>query len=204
MHQGRPPTFDESVDLCSALVWFLPPRVIRLPNRRGEGSVENEMRDAVGVRSGEHHAYRARFMHPHESYFLGSDGVEYRQGIVQSLLKSGGAAEAIREAGPAPVEEDQSTDPRETFECLGDWPIRLEDIKVRQPWQNEQDVLFAIPDDSVGEADLTTARIPDIGVLCHQVNRSIGASRSFHGPHRVTSGRPRTRLGIAPSSGQPE
>ena len=87
--------------------------------KAGEGAVEDERRDPLGIAGGEEHAERAALGDPEDRGPLAPGRVHHRAQIVHPHLEARRAGDAIGEAAAPLVKDDQAGEAAESVEELG-------------------------------------------------------------------------------------
>ena len=90
------------------------------------------------------------------------DRVEHRPHVIHPRLERGRLPHAVREAGAAPVEQDQPREAQKPLvERLVVGLLRL-DLEIAREPVDEEEVALTVADDPVCDADVAAAGIPDV------------------------------------------
>jgi hypothetical protein len=85
-----------------------------------------------------------------------------REEIVDPLLQCCGAAESIAESRASPVVKGDPCESSQTFVRLLDGRELLEEVDVREPWRNYNDLRRGVAQRPVGEVNVAIHRVSDI------------------------------------------
>ena len=126
------------------------------------GVSEHEGRRPLGIGGGEQHGHRSAIEPGHDGRALGTDGVQDEPHVVGPLLPGGEMVERhrVRDPGPAPVEEDQTTERCQAVEEILVQRLLPPKIDVRRHAGEEDQVDGAVPQDLVSDPV-----IPELGEL---------------------------------------
>jgi hypothetical protein len=113
-----------------------------------------------GMGRREERAHRPALGVPEERRPLGADGVHHRPDVVHPGLEVRQVGHAIREPGAPLVEEDQPREGRQPLEEPAARGLLPEDLEVRHPAGDEDEVPRRIAQHLVGDVDVAAPRVP--------------------------------------------
>src|SRR6266550_4318210 len=157
---GAPVAFDLR-DRLEPLLERRCPRIVNRLNALGECSDEDKRTRALRIRRSEEDGHAAAFRVPEQCGVLRPDCVEDGAHVVHPLLerRQPVGRNPVGHPCPALVEEDQSGERRQALEKARRLRLFPQELDVRDPAGDVDEVERPVADDLVGDVDIATLRV---------------------------------------------
>ncbi len=155
--------------------------VVVAPHVPCRGLREHERRGPLGIGGGEQHGHRPAVEPRHDGRVLRADGVQDDPHVVGPLFPRGQMVgrHRVRDAGPAPIEEDDPGERAEPFQevAVSGPPLVL--LEVREVARGQQEIDGTVADDLVGDVEITASRVPGLGFHRRSLPLRLASVRLF-------------------------